>query len=105
MGQKLLLISISSVLCGLISLVSESVILALCIILIASVFCCADAPVPEIPKPKPWGPTISAKEAKPFIEQECPFCGTLHMVSSPEHRPKGPHLIKCNKCGEVFSIK
>lgn len=84
------------------------------ILLIATMVCCIDdyCPKPELPEQKDWGPTISPKIAneereitsEPYITVKCPSCGAEHMVTSPEYRPEAPHLIECDKCGEIFSI-
>jgi predicted Zn finger-like uncharacterized protein len=114
LGQKIFVILIVSIASLTFIISFESVVILTGIILIASTVCCCfdvSYPTPEIPKPKPWGPKIYTQtpegqetKAEPFITVVCPSCGTEHMVTSPEYRPDAPHLIECNKCGEIFSI-
>ena len=113
LGQKIFAILMVSIASLTFIISYESVVILTGIILIASTACCLDVscPTPEIPKPKPWGPKIYTQtpghqetQPGPFITVVCPSCGTEHTVTSPEYKPEAPHLIECNKCGEIFSI-
>jgi hypothetical protein len=108
MNQKIFLILMTLL---LIFLNNELGLSLICILLISSMVCYIDesCPLPKMPKPKHWGPTISAQgdeETRPelYISMHCPSCGTEYMVTSPEHRFEAPRLVEYSKCGEIFSI-